>query len=266
MGKKKRKRRRKEPQRTNEELVALIQQGDDYYMGQLLEQNDAYIRWTMRKLKIRDALNEDDYLQAGRIGLIHSISKYDPSKGTLFLTYATPWIRKELKKLRRKIIKFQREIPLTSFDNENGRASTDWFVKTKDPYGLENQVIHDLRTKVIHKCLDTMGPRERMFAIYRYGFCDRKPMGRESISKYFNIPMREVLRLEKCVKQYVLESLDVDDALEFFGEESIDPAEGAALAREAYENLFSEPAGDYLTNLVDAFQTAWGHHIDAEWS
>ena len=112
MGKKKRKRRRKEPKRTNEELVALIQQGDDYYMGQLLEQNEAYIRWNMGKLKIRDVFNEDDYLQAGRIGLIHSISKYDPAKGTLFLTYATPWIRKELKKLRGKIIKFQREILL----------------------------------------------------------------------------------------------------------------------------------------------------------
>ena len=189
--------------------------------------------------------------------MIHSISKYDPAKGTLFLTYATPWIRKELKKLRRKIIKFQREIPLTSFDNENGRASTDWFVKTKDPYGLENQVIHDLRTKVIHRCLDAMGPRERTFAIYRYGFCDRKPMGRESIATYFNIPMREVMRLEDSIHAYVRKSLHVDRALEFFGEESIDPAEGAVLAREAYENLFSEPADQYLVNMVDIFRTDW---------
>lgn len=257
MGKKKRKRRRKEPKRTNEELVALIQQGDDYYMGQLLEQNDAYIRWTMGKLKIQDAFNEDDYLQAGRIGLIHSISKYDPAKGTLFLTYATPWIRKEIKKLRRKIIKFQREIPLTSFDNENGRASTDWFEKTEDPHGLENQVIHDLSKKVIHKCLDTMGPRERVFAICRYGFCDRKPMGRESIAKYFNIPMREVLRLEDSIHAYVRKSLYVDRALGFLGEESIDPAEGDVLAREAYKNLFSEPADQYLTNMVDTFLTDW---------
>ena len=257
MGKKKRKRKRKEPQRTNEELVALIQQGDDYYMGQLLEQNEAYIRWNMGKLKIRDVFNEDDYLQAGRIGLIHSISKYDPAKGTLFLTYATPWIRKELKKLRRKNIKFQREIPLTSFDNENGRASTDWFVKTRDPHGLENQVIHNLSAKVIHKCLDTMGPRERTFAIYRYGFCDRKPMGRESIAKYFNIPMREVLRLEDSIHAYVRKSLYVDRAVEFLGEESIDPAEGAAIARETYENLFAEPAGDYLTALVDLFKHEW---------
>jgi hypothetical protein len=49
----------------------------------------------------------------------------------------------------------------------------------------------------------------------------------------------------------------VDRALEFFGEESIDPAEGAVLAREAYENLFSEPADQYLVNMVDIFRTDW---------
>ena len=82
-------------------------------------------------------------------------------------------------------------------------------------------------------------------------------MGRESIAKYFNIPMREVLRLEDSIHAYVRKSLYVDKALEFLGEESIDPAEGATIAREAYENLFAEPAGDYLTALVDSFQIAW---------
>ncbi len=69
--------------------------------------------------------------------------------------------------------------------------------------------------------------------------------------------MHEVMRLEACVKQYVLESPDVEDALEYFGEESFDPAEGASMAREAYKNLFSEFAGEYLASLVDEFQTSW---------
>ena len=77
-------------------------------------------------------------------------------------------------------------------------------------------------------------------------------MGRESIAKYFNIPMREVLRLEDSIHAYVRKSLHVDKALEFHGEESIDPAEGATMAREAYENLFSEFEDHYLSNLVDA--------------
>ena len=68
--------------------------------------------------------------------------------------------------------------------------------------------------------------------------------------------MREVLRLEDSIHTYVRKSLRVDRALEFFGEESIDPAEGVAIAREAYVNLFSEPMGDYLTNLVSSFNVA----------
>lgn len=77
-------------------------------------------------------------------------------------------------------------------------------------------------------------------------------MGRESIAKYFNIPMREALRLEDSIHAYIRKSLYKDRALESLGEESIDPAEGTAMAREAYGNLFSEYLGGYLMNLSRA--------------
>ena len=256
MGKKKRK--YVQPERSNEELVMLIQQGDDSYVEQLLRRNEPFIHAVLSDMEGIDHTYEKDYMQSGRMGLLYSVTKFDPSYGKKFLTYAGYWIRKEMYELRKELAKQQMEIPLTVFDNEEGRASVDRFIRDGDPRGLENRVLRDLRAKVIHSCLDTMGPRERQFAIYRYGFCDVTPMGRESISKYFNLPMHEVLRLEACVKQYVLESLDVDDALEFFGEESFDPAEGVIMAREAYGNLFSESAGEYLASLVDAFEAEYG--------
>ena len=253
----KKRKRRREPERSNEELVHLIQQGDDYYMGQLLEQNEGHIRWVYKQLKIRDVQNMDDYLQVGKEGLLHAVSKYDPSRKAQFLTYATPWIKKEMKKLRNKIRKYQRELALTAFDNEKGRATVDRFLETKDPHGMENEVIKRIRTKVIHKCLDTMGPREREFAIYRYGFCNLDPMGRKSIAEHFNIPMQEVFRLEDCIMEYVRESLDVDEALAYLGELTIDPKIRDAEAALAYDDLFSEPADQYLANMVDTFWTDW---------
>lgn len=260
MGKKKRK--YVQPERSNEELVILIQQGDDSYIEQLLRQNEPFVHAILSDMEGIDRTYEKDYMQAGRMGLLYSVTKFDPSYGKKFLTYAGYWIRKEMYELRKELTKQQMEIPLADFDNEEGRASVDRFIRDGDSRGLENRVLRDLRTKVIHSCLDAMGPRERQFAMYRYGFCDVAPMGRESISQYFHLPMHEVLRLEECVKQYVLESLDVDDVLEFFGEESIDPDEGGSMAREAYENLFSEPAGDYLTNLVNEFQTNWQYECE----
>lgn len=259
MGKKKK--RRREPERSNEELVHLIQQGDDYYMGQLLAQNEGHIRWVYKKLKIHDIQNMDDYLQVGKEGLLHAVSKYDPSRNAQFLTYATPWIKKEMRKLRNKIRKYQRELALTAFDNEKGRATVDRFLESKDPHVLENDVIKRIRTNVIHKCLDTMGPREREFAIYRYGFYNLEPMGRKSIAEYFNIPMQEVFRLEDCIQEYVRESLDVDEALKYLGELTVDPKIRKVEAEAAYENLFSEPADQYLASLVDDFQTEWQNEI-----
>ena len=203
----------------------------------------------------------DDYLQVGKEGLLHAVSKYDPSRKVQFLTYATPWIKKEMKKLRNKIRKYQRELALTAFDNEKGRATVDRFLESKDPHGLENDVIRRIRTKVIHKCLDTMGPREREFAVYRYGFCNLEPMGRQSIAEYFNIPMREVFRLEDCIMEYVRESLDVDEALTYLGELTVDPKIRIAEAEETYANLFSEPADQYLANLADDFQIEWQNEI-----
>lgn len=255
MGKKKRK--YVQPERSNEELVALIQQGDESFVEQLLRQNEPFIHAILSDMEGIDHTYEKDYMQSGRIGLLYSVTKFDHSYGKKFLN-AGYWIRKEMYELRKELAKQQMEIPLTAFDDEEGRASVDRFIRDGDPRGLENRVLRDIRTKVIHRCLDAMGPREKKFAIYRYGFCDVVPMGRESISKHFNLPMNEVMRLEACVKQYVLESLDVDDALEFFGEETIDPADGATMAQEAYENLFSEPAEEYLASLVDTFDAEYG--------
>ena len=87
MGKKKRKRRRKEPQRTNEELVALIHQGDDYYMGALLEQNEAYIRWNMGKLsicKVRKNHTVPDFPYSGTIWFFCLYAKHSLYFGFFF--------------------------------------------------------------------------------------------------------------------------------------------------------------------------------------
>jgi hypothetical protein len=104
-----------------------------------------------------------------------------------------------------------------------------------------------------------------VFWLYMIGRRNRKKRLQEFILKHLDetsgvqglkppFPML-VLRLEDSIHAYVRKSLYVDKALEFLGEESIDPAESTALAREAYENLFAEPAGDYLAALVDSFQT-----------
>lgn len=255
--------RKNPPQRSNEELCTLIQQGDEDCIEELIRQNEGFIHAVMVNLKIQDKAHEQEYMQCGRIGLLRSLSKYDPSRGVKFLTYAKAWIKKEMLAYLNQNIKFQAEIPLTDLDNEDGRAEADQFITDFDPRGLENHVLKNIRLGVLHDCLDTMGPREREFAIYRYGFCGKDPMGQESLAKHFNIPMREVLRLEEQVHEYILESLDVDEALEFFAD-TIDPKDRRKQEAESYAALFSDPAGDYIGSQLDAFQADWEYEAERQ--
>lgn len=255
--------RKNRPQRSNEELCALIQQGDEDCIEELVRQNEGFIHAVMVNLKIQDKAHEQEYMQCGRIGLLRSLSKYDPSRGVKFLTYAKAWIKKEMLAYLNQNVKFQAEIPLTDLDNEEGRAEADQFITDCDPRGLENHVLKNVRLQVLHDCLDTMGPREREFAIFRYGFCGKDPMGREALAKHFNIPMREVLRLEERVHEYILESLDVDEALEFFAD-TFDPDDRKKQKSESYAALFANPAGDYIGSQLAAFQADWEYEAERQ--
>lgn len=57
--------------------------------------------------------------------------------------------------------------------------------------------------------------------------------------------------------EYARESLEVDEALEYLREMTVDPKIRKAEAEAAFENLFSEPTDQYLANLVDTFQEDW---------
>lgn len=151
--------RKNPPQRSNEELCALIQQGDEDCIDELIRQNEGFIHAVMVNLKIQDKDHEQEYMQCGRIGLLRSLSKYDPCRGVKFLTYAKAWIKKEMLAYLNQNVKFQAEIPLTDLDNEDGRAEADQFITDCDPRGLENHVLKNIRLGVLHDCLDTMGPR-----------------------------------------------------------------------------------------------------------
>lgn len=66
-----------------------------------IEKHQKLIRYVMKSFKIKPNgfFDEDDYFQAGLIGLWIAAKKYDPSRGTKFSTHAVPWIRSQMSKL-----------------------------------------------------------------------------------------------------------------------------------------------------------------------
>ena len=88
---------------SNEELCVLAQQGNVEAYLQLLTQNTAYIVEQMKKIKFRYHPYWNEMIEWGEIGIMSSINDYDPSRGTKFLTFATPRIRTELREFLKSI-------------------------------------------------------------------------------------------------------------------------------------------------------------------
>ena len=78
---------------TNEELVALIQAGDHVSenMTMLYQQNRRFIAGLA--LPFSNSVELDDLMQEAYFGLEKAVSKYDPTLGYAFLTYAENHIR-----------------------------------------------------------------------------------------------------------------------------------------------------------------------------
>src|SRR5207253_9290741 len=83
-----------DPFAQNEALVAALQTGDPHAAETLLRLNRLLVRKAAHVYLARaGALELDDLLQEGALGLLRAAALFDPEHGTRFSTYATPWIR-----------------------------------------------------------------------------------------------------------------------------------------------------------------------------
>jgi len=78
----------------NEELAQRIQGGDREAAALLLQQNEGYL--TELALRFGSQCEPDDLKQEGALALMEAVGRFDPSRGTKLLTYATPAIETAL--------------------------------------------------------------------------------------------------------------------------------------------------------------------------
>lgn len=86
---------------TNEQelaLVAAVKFGDKAAASRLVKQYSAYVRKRVHRLNRVLKLDHEDLFAEGSMGLLHSTSKFDPSRGIKFLGYATFWIDAYIKR------------------------------------------------------------------------------------------------------------------------------------------------------------------------
>lgn len=79
--------------RTNEEIVAAFQSGDQSALSELWANNERGVKYMADKIAAAGLGDAEDLLQEGFFGLLKAAEAYDPAEGVAFMTYAWQWLR-----------------------------------------------------------------------------------------------------------------------------------------------------------------------------
>lgn len=142
-------------QKSNEELVALVQSGVDVQanMLQLWQQNQGFVA-TIAK-RFRGYEDMEDLMQQGYIGLCQAVDGYNPDEGVPFINYAGYWIRQSMQRYiedcgnivrlpvhaRNRVNKFKKLC--NSFASYFGRKPTD--DELEYYLGVSENVLEDIK-------------------------------------------------------------------------------------------------------------------------
>jgi RNA polymerase sigma factor (sigma-70 family) len=74
------------------ELLALAGAGDRQAQDAIIRLNERLIFRVVNKLPAGRLYDRDDLVQAGRLGMLRAIEKFDPTRGVKFGSYAVIWI------------------------------------------------------------------------------------------------------------------------------------------------------------------------------
>ncbi len=106
---------------STETLIRLAQAGDREAMEILVTENDALIRFVVKKFTGRGKEYEDLY-QLGRIGLVRAVENFDTHFDVKFSTYAVPVIMGEI----RRFLRDDHPIHVSRTIRENAKKAIDF--------------------------------------------------------------------------------------------------------------------------------------------
>lgn len=164
---------------TNEELVKLYQCGDSKVLEELIEENKGFIyKVSMKFFTGRDnAVDQDDLLQEGRIGLMIAAEKYNINGDVPFASYAYYWI---YQKMHRFMYPKRNMVNSTlKFVSLNTPIGEDGDMELGDTLGEEQEAFCSVEESVYHQQLkeelrvaisDVLNQQQKQVIFMRYGF------------------------------------------------------------------------------------------------
>ena len=157
---------------TNEQLCAELKQGNRAALDTLLEQNLRFLQQSANIMAIKAKHTEltEDLIQEGRIGLMEAAERFDPERGTAFLTYAGFWIKKRMQEYLIDLFR-HRAISLQEITNLEDSGVQDFsgngYVQSSEAIILRKE-----RMEELYQGIRAISDRDRTYLFYRYGFPD----------------------------------------------------------------------------------------------
>lgn len=176
---------------SNEELCILAKGGDTEARNQLLENNLAFIQQQANKIWGQSGngrIDVDDLIQEGCFGLMEAIDRFDPERGTKFLTYAVWWIRKLMRETV-SIVLADDEVCLSELEDF---SIIQVYGKSPEQIVLQEEIYAEL-----HNGLRQISARERTYLLYRYGFTDGDEHHISETAAHFHLTEKRAQKTEQ---------------------------------------------------------------------
>ena len=174
--------------------------GDDNARLALIERNLRLVVYIAKKFD-NTRVELDDLVSIGTIGLIKSISGFDPSKNIKLATFASRCIENEILMYLRKTSKMKVEVslyePLNVDYEGNMLMLSD--VLGSDPDEIYHGIEEQDEKEMLRQTFSKLGKRDREIVQKRFGLDGEDEMTQKEIAEMMGISQSYISRLEKKI-------------------------------------------------------------------
>lgn len=182
-----------------------------------------------------ESLTPMDLIEAGNIGLIEAIEKFDYKKGYRFSTYASHYIKKEIIKeiynadrmIRRpyyyeeKLTKNKENVDnILSLEEDITNLLTEdskplmYFIKD-DSCDIYEDISYFELKEIINDILNTLTPRQKQVLLLRYGFDNNEFKNLEEVGKLIGISREGTRKAEVKAFKKIRDNKDLKNYLNY---------------------------------------------------
>lgn len=180
------------------EETRLLREGGQENRDKLIVHNLRLVVYIARKFDSA-AVNIEDLISIGTIGLIKAVSTFNTDKGIHLATYASRCIENEILMFFRNQKKTAQDVFISDPIDTDKDGNTLTLI---DVIADKSDIADEIDTKIKVEKLRVILPvclteRERLIIEMRYGLCGREELTQREIAKRLNISRSYVSRIEK---------------------------------------------------------------------